>query len=295
MKSFDDGSGLAMYVGGNFRLAGGIAAEYVARWNGTSWSAVAGGTTDHEVRTMEVFDDGSGSALYAGGYFTNIEGVSANRVARWDGSSWTALGGGISGTSGLGGDIVRALASYDAGSGPALYAGGSFLLAGGTAARYFAAWTAANQTPAFVTQPGSVNVPAGQDVQVSCQAEGSVPLGYQWRKDGMPLSNGTTHSGTTQKVLTIHDLEQKSEGVYDVVVANLTGLTLSVPANVGIQQQCAPDVTPNGGNGVVDIDDLLTIINNWGLGSGNPADVTGDGSVNIDDLLAVINGWSACP
>ena len=58
---------------------------------------------------------------------------------------------------------------------------------------------------------------------------------------------------------------------------------------------CPADIAPAGGNGVVNIDDLLLVINNWGGGAGNPADVNHDGIVNIDDLLAVINGWGACP
>jgi hypothetical protein len=49
---------------------------------------------------------------------------------------------------------------------------------------------------------------------------------------------------------------------------------------------------------VVNVDDLLFVINNWGTG-GNPyADGApapcGDGSVNVDDLLLVINNWGAC-
>jgi hypothetical protein len=52
---------------------------------------------------------------------------------------------------------------------------------------------------------------------------------------------------------------------------------------------CPADVT---GNGIVDVDDLLAVINNWGnLGQG---DITGNGIVDVDDLLAVINGWGAC-
>jgi hypothetical protein len=57
-------------------------------------------------------------------------------------------------------------------------------------------------------------------------------------------------------------------------------------------QSCAGDVTGSGN--VVNIDDLLAVINDWGGGAGNPADVNGDGSVNIDDLLLVINSWGPC-
>jgi hypothetical protein len=56
---------------------------------------------------------------------------------------------------------------------------------------------------------------------------------------------------------------------------------------------CPADVS--GGDSVVNIDDLLAVINNWGQGAGNPADVTGNGIVDIVDLLAVINSWGGCP
>jgi V8-like Glu-specific endopeptidase len=53
--------------------------------------------------------------------------------------------------------------------------------------------------------------------------------------------------------------------------------------------QCAEDVD---GDGVVGVNDLLTIIGLWGT-SGGPADVNGDNSVDILDLLAVIAAWGS--
>src|SRR5437899_2620168 len=47
---------------------------------------------------------------------------------------------------------------------------------------------------------------------------------------------------------------------------------------------CPADITENG---LVDIDDLLQVIGNWGV-MGGPADVNGSGLVDIDDLLATI-------
>ena len=41
----------------------------------------------------------SGTNLYAGGYFTTAGGVTANYIAKWDGSAWSALGSGMSGCS----------------------------------------------------------------------------------------------------------------------------------------------------------------------------------------------------
>jgi len=43
---------------------------------------------------------------------------------------------------------------------------------------------------------------------------------------------------------------------------------------------------------VVNVDDLLGVINNWGRSGGNgPADFNVDGTVNVDDLLTVLSHW----
>jgi hypothetical protein len=61
--------------------------------------------------------------LFAGGNFTTAGGVPVNHVAKWDGSNWSALDGGVSLESGT--SNVVALAVYDSGSaGP--HAGGAF-------------------------------------------------------------------------------------------------------------------------------------------------------------------------
>src|SRR5262245_29744756 len=127
---FDDGSGPALYVGGSFSSAHGLdGTRGIARWDGTQWSSVGGGL-DGGARCFLVYDDGlgGGPALYVGGGFTMAGGVAAEGIARWDGSDWSALGGGI-GT--IPNHAVNALAEFDDGTGPALYACGTFDLAGG--------------------------------------------------------------------------------------------------------------------------------------------------------------------
>ena len=128
---FDDGSGSALYACGNWREIGGQPIRPIARWTGTGWSSVGPTTTYPEsaaLLAMCVFDDGGGPALYAGGMFTGPVGA----IARWDGTSWSQVGAGFSPTAGS--PYVRALVVHDDGSGPALYAGGSFTAAGGAAA-----------------------------------------------------------------------------------------------------------------------------------------------------------------
>ena len=139
----DDGSGPALFAAGEFTTAGGVAAERVARWNGSSWSAPGSGVSD-TVLALAVFDDGSGPALYAGGEFTRAGGSVARHVAKWDGASWSPLGTGVSGTSD---DGVSALSVFDDGNGLALYAGGRFTLAGGMAVSHIARWDGASWEP----------------------------------------------------------------------------------------------------------------------------------------------------
>lgn len=138
---FDDGDGPALYAGGLFASAGGVAANRIARWDGRSWSPVGdasvNGVTGYFVYALTVFDDGTGPALYAGGWFKGAGGVSANRIARWDGKAWSSLGTGAA--NGVN-DEVYALTVFDDGTGPALYVGGTFTEAGGVPANRIARW-----------------------------------------------------------------------------------------------------------------------------------------------------------
>ena len=68
------------------------------------------------------------TSLYAGGSFTSNTGGSQSllRIVRWSGTSWVQVGAGLT-------SEVRALASFDGGTGPALYAGGgNFFPSGGS-------------------------------------------------------------------------------------------------------------------------------------------------------------------
>ena len=107
-------SGNDVYAAGWFTTAGGEAANFIAKWNGTSWSALGSGM-NNSVNALAV----SGSDVYAGGNFTEAGGVAVNRIAKWNGTSWSALETGVSGT-------VSAVAV----SGSDVFAGGVFEAAG---------------------------------------------------------------------------------------------------------------------------------------------------------------------
>lgn len=153
---FDDGSGLALYAGGSFLTIGGVAAANIARWNGSSWSALGTGLAG-PVRALCVHDDGGGPALYAGGSFSAAGGVAAANVARWDGSAWSALGAGTNGE-------VDALCSSSVGGASALHAGGTFSSAGSVNASRIARWSAGAWSPlGGGAQGGDVSVLAVHD------------------------------------------------------------------------------------------------------------------------------------
>ncbi|MBI1849482.1 MAG: hypothetical protein HYR85_03955, partial [Planctomycetes bacterium] len=153
LASFDDGSGPALYAAGDFMSIDGVAANHVARWRNNTWSAVGtsvpgGGFPGVTVvDALTVFDDGSGAALYASGGFHMAEDHPADTIARWSGSEWSTLG------TGLRGGECLSLTSFDDGSGPALFAGGRFLLADGVASSTIARWT-----PGSPSTPGSSRV-----------------------------------------------------------------------------------------------------------------------------------------
>ncbi|MBI4580229.1 MAG: hypothetical protein HY718_11035 [Planctomycetes bacterium] len=93
LLTWDGGSGNALYVGGFFTSAGSVTDTVrIARWNGSAWSALGQGLRDEPVNALAGLQDGNGPALYAGGQFTFAGTLSTRRVARWDGSSWSALG-----------------------------------------------------------------------------------------------------------------------------------------------------------------------------------------------------------
>ena len=137
---FDDGTGPALYAGGDFRFVSGIAADYIARWDGSRWTPVGGGM-DGVVLALTVFDDGTGPALYAGGEFATAGGVAANTLAKWDGESWSAFASSPNGTG------VSAIAEFDDGGGAELYIAGSFTAIGGVAANGIARWDGSTWSP----------------------------------------------------------------------------------------------------------------------------------------------------
>ncbi len=128
--------GPALYVGGQFSEAGGVAAKNIARWDGASWSPLGGGAVNGGTVYALVIDD-AGGVLYAGGNFANMNALPGTRnIAKWTGLAWSDVGGGM----GIGNAGIRALAIYNG----ELYAGGFLNDIGGVTAHKIARFDGTN-------------------------------------------------------------------------------------------------------------------------------------------------------
>jgi hypothetical protein len=88
--------------------------------------------------------------------------------------------------------------------------------------------------PQFTQQPISQTVLAGANATFSVSAQGALPLGYQWFKDGVSLP------GQTNTTLVLLNLEITQAGLYSVAVTNLYGVAYSSPATLTVQPPLGP-------------------------------------------------------
>jgi hypothetical protein len=141
MASWDpDGAGpqpRLLVLGGDFSIAGDRTAQCVAAFDPATgtWSSLGSGISGAVVsglrpivRSLLARANGD---LVVGGWFTTAGGAPASCLARWNGSTWSPLGSGISGGGPYPADNsfgVRALAENAAGD---LIVAGQFAAAGG--------------------------------------------------------------------------------------------------------------------------------------------------------------------
>ncbi len=105
-----------VYAGGYFRVqaVNGIA-NNIARWDGTNWWALGSGIDPCVGGGVAALALGPNGDVFAGGGFNSAGGQPAINVARWDGTNWYSVGGGLNSS-------VRVLSFV----GDRLYAGGYF-------------------------------------------------------------------------------------------------------------------------------------------------------------------------
>ena len=195
-----------LIAAGRFLTAGGTAANSLARWNGSSWTALGGSlgsdtSSSRAISDLSVLPNGE---LVASGQFTLIGGTPAARIALWNGTSWLPLGSTINGA-------VNALAALPHG---ALLAAGQFLHAGRVPAARIALWNGIDWSPLGSGLNNSVNavasLPGGDIVAAGAfTSAGDTPAnriavwnGTAWS----PLGSGMNNSVNTIVRLSNGDL-----------------------------------------------------------------------------------------
>jgi hypothetical protein len=125
----------ALVAAGDIALGDEPPSGRVVRWTGVEWVQVGGTFIGSAPRALAEFDGGDGPELVAAGGFFLVGGEPVSRIARWNGSAWQPLGGGVSGA-------VEALlvAQLPSDPAPCLYVAGAFSVAGGQSIKGIARW-----------------------------------------------------------------------------------------------------------------------------------------------------------
>lgn len=86
--------------------------------------------------------------------------------------------------------------------------------------------------PVAVPPPQAQYVYAGGSAHFTIGALGAAPFTYQWRKNGVNLSDGGNITGSTTATLSINNVSSSDVANYDVVVSNSSGTDTSAPATL---------------------------------------------------------------
>jgi uncharacterized repeat protein (TIGR03803 family) len=81
--------------------------------------------------------------------------------------------------------------------------------------------------PQIIMQPANQTVSIGGAATFNVTVAGASPLSYQWRRNGINLSDAANVSGATRRILTLTNLTVANAGTYSVVVSNSLGSATS--------------------------------------------------------------------
>jgi trimeric autotransporter adhesin len=220
-----------LIIGGAFQ---GLNAPCIAAYNGTSYSNLGSGGTGSTGSPVYAIAAGPDGNLYVAGSFTSIGGVNAVNVARWNGATWSAVSGGVSGGPAL------ALAAFK----NEIHAGGEFTHSAGitAAAPAWARYTV-DGVPWIARQPANVSAlcAGAEPVLQSWAAPGythAPPVTGTWSKDGNPVSPGPTPWGSTISIFSvgmrIFNVQQQDAGSYTYTFSNACGSETSNAATISV-------------------------------------------------------------
>lgn len=94
----------------------------------------------------------------------------------------------------------------------------------------------------ITTQPANQNVAINGSATFRVVATGTAPISYQWRLNGINLTNRAGISGVTTSNLVLTSIQPNQAGNYSVVVSNLRGSVTS--ANALLRVNTPPTIAP---------------------------------------------------
>jgi hypothetical protein len=271
-----------LIVGGAFAKNGSTVLNGLARWNGSSWSAVGGGLhSGASVADIECLPDGR---IVVVGNFDSAGGTLAKNAAIWNHSQWSSLGGGIS-------DFPRAVEF----SGE-LFLIGTFGTVDGEPNDEFARYSF-DGIPVISEHPLQASIVDGGTLSLSVSvADGYEPgLSWQWMRDGSTIVDGSegasagggTVTGSNSANLVISGARTSDSGLYTCMASNACGERESDGAVVIIS--CLADFDASG---FVDTDDFDAFVGAFEQGL-ETADADGTGFVDTDDFDTFVRAFEA--
>lgn len=316
-----------LIVVGRFSSVDGVPVNNIARWNGSTWSAIGTGL-DTWVNTVIELPNGD---LIAGGQFSGA----INRLARWDGTSWSQFAGGANNevtnivrtpsgdiiatgrfTQVGGATTVSRIARWNGATWSSLGAGladtvssnpfgtdlvyvpqtnevfvaGQFTNVHTQVSAYAGRYALGGIAAAISQPPASGGVCLGDPAALGITSTGTSPITYQWRKGGVPINAGLNPSAATPSLL-IPSAGFADAGSYDCLVTNDCGNATSLSATLSV----LPDFNADN---AVNTPDLVFFLGAFGttVPPFSGADITGDGTVNTADLVMFLASFGAtCP
>ena len=303
-----------LYMGGFFSSVGGVGGTAnFAAWNGTEWAGAGANLgAGASIWSLEAFDDGNGERLYVGGNYLGIGGVSASRIAVYDGNSYEPLGTGLTGGVAT---IALDMTVWDDGSGPALFVVGRFDNAGPVLTPLVGKWNGTEWESVGGGLDGTqaVNVTVIDDElyvsggTITPFATG-IPCsvakwdGENWTSLGDPLGNlvwsvFTFDAGDGEAIYaagaydddTMSDLFYKWNGAsWDEVSFEFND---SIFDTIQFDDGNGPATIIAGGFTSIDAESANSVTKLLPCETTCPADCNGDGALNILDFVCFQNEW----
>lgn len=112
--------------------------------------------------------------------------------------------------------------------------------------------------------PQSALLATTDSVSFMAAANRPGPLAYQWRRNGVPLSDGPTVQGAMTDTLTIGPVTlAEDNGAYDCMITGPCGSLRSDPVTLGVDNPCPADFDANGNR---DVPDIFAFLAAWFAG-----------------------------